>query len=667
MQVVGLEPKAGPEQREPVVSATEKVDVFCVVVSKDGKIVVGGAGMWDQPGEIGVWEFATRAPLQRFAEDLGVAGVALSPNGKLLASGSWTGHVRVYDWAVGKQLFDFPVEPNGTRVAFAPDGRLLATVTENKTAQLWDTTQGKLWADLEGDLFRFHCVTFSPDGKRVLAGGGDWKPGGIAQVTIWDAASKKQVGKLTGHQNTVLGICCSPDGKTIATASLDQTIRLWDAESCGCFKTLTGHTRWVEGVAFSADGKVLVSASLDGTVRFWDVATGMEKKRLTMPGPVRTVRFTPDGNLLAGGALKTLKVFAATTQQELGTLWNGAEPAAVAMERFPVAAVAAPTPVREKSWLAAAGLVALGLAFLVSLGFAAGLAVRRFRARRPPAATPEPLSFSCAECGAKLKAPAALAGHTGKKVKCPQCGKPTPIPESSAVQPSHAPARGLWAWRFVLAAFTTSGVFGALLVAGLWAARPSEEPYVSRLQIVANRVKAQQTDTIDARPYQGVTDRDLTVLDGLPHLKQLNLDHTETTDEGLKAVARATNLMSLSLTNTQVSDAGLAQLRTLTGLEDLRLDRLPITDAGLTHLSGFTRLRKLSLYKTGVTGSGLAVLQQLPSLERVSLDDTAVGDAGLRHLHACSNLKYLSVWRTRVTPAGLQELRDALPKLQVNR
>ena len=64
-----------------------------------GGTVYAGAGWWDQPGEIGVWDLATHKPLQRFTEDLGVASVALSPDGKLLASGSWTGHVRIRDWA----------------------------------------------------------------------------------------------------------------------------------------------------------------------------------------------------------------------------------------------------------------------------------------------------------------------------------------------------------------------------------------------------------------------------------------------------------------------------------------------------------------------------------------------------------------------------------------
>src|SRR5262249_4695866 len=147
---------------------------------------------------------------------------------KLLAWGSWSGHVRVLDWAARKEVADFPVA-GVARLAFSPDGTLLATVCENQTAELWDVARGQSPADLEGDRFRFQCVTFSPDVRRVLAGGGDWKPGGVSQAVAWDVAGKGQVLKLVGHQGTVLSVTYSPDGKVIATGAQDRTVRLWDA------------------------------------------------------------------------------------------------------------------------------------------------------------------------------------------------------------------------------------------------------------------------------------------------------------------------------------------------------------------------------------------------------------------------------------------------------
>jgi serine/threonine protein kinase len=653
--------KAAGERPAPV-PAVNSSAVWSVALSQDGKVLAAGAGMWDQPGEIGVWDLATREPLQRFTEELGVCSVALSPDGRLLASGSWTGHVGVYDWRAGKRLFDFPVG-DAARVAFSPDGRLLAIATEGKAAQLWDMAEGKLAADLQGDLIRFHCVAFSPDGSRVLAGGGDWKPAGVNQVAVWEVAGRTQVMTLTGHSNAVLVMTYSPDGKTIATGSADRTIRLWDAGSGKHLKTLSGHKGFVECLIFAADGKTLVSGGLDRTIRFWNVEQGTETDRIPMPGEVRGVRFTPDGEtLVAGGTPKTLKLISTTTRKDLAFLWNGTEQQAVAMDLFPVAA---PMQVAEKRWLTAAGLVGLGLAFLISVCFAAWVAMRQ----RPGAPDMEaplgPVSFPCSHCGKKLKVAVELGG---RKVRCPRCGKAARVPESETAEVPTTPPRRWRSRLATLAAFAAPAVIAALFFGVLSFSRAGKAPPgPSRLQMLADRVRAQKSEVIDARHFPSIGDRDLSVLVGLGNLKTLNLDHTEITDAGLKDVARAGNLVSLSLTNTSVTDAGLDELKPLIWLEDLRLDKLPISDAGLARVRAFSKLRKLSLYQTKVSDDGLAHLKTLLSLEHLSLDETQIGDEGLHHLAECPSLKYVSLWRTRVTPAGVQELRRALPKLQVNR
>jgi WD domain, G-beta repeat len=382
-----------------------------------------------------------------------VASIAFSPEGRLLASGSWTGHVRVRDWPTAREVADFEV-PGVARLAFSPDGELLATATERKTAQLWNVNQRKLHADLEGDLFRFHCVMFSPDGKLVLAGGGDWKRGGTNQVTIWDVATKKQVGKLL-HDNAVICMTYSPDHKLIATGSIDMTIRLWDADSFKELKTLRGHQHWVETLVFTADSKTLVSGSHDYSVRFWDVAEGKETDRVEFPGKsVRVVQFTPDGfGLIVGGGKKMLTIFDATGRKEQMALWDGTNPQKTAMDELPVGralpgqfaaqegVVEAPQPWRWRLWLAAA--IALVMATALLLGLLSQLRRRRYAqpllpndqsnpipsSPKPAESPPATISFSCSNCGKGLKAKAQSAG---KNVTCPHCGQATHVPESSA-------------------------------------------------------------------------------------------------------------------------------------------------------------------------------------------------------------------------------------------
>ncbi|MEH2453638.1 WD40 repeat domain-containing protein, partial [Nostoc sp.] len=73
-----------------------------------------------------------------------------------------------------------------------------------------------------------------------------------------------------GHQGTVRGVSFSPDGKTIATASLDGTARLWNLQG-QLLQEFKGHQGTVRGVSFSPDGKTIATASLDGTARLWPV------------------------------------------------------------------------------------------------------------------------------------------------------------------------------------------------------------------------------------------------------------------------------------------------------------------------------------------------------------------------------------------------------------
>ncbi len=164
-------------------------------------------------------------------------------------------------------------------------------VFQNSFAASWFSPATNFHRDL------IRSVAFSPDGKMLASASSD------ETIRLWDVASGESRRELKGHTNRVRNVVFSPDGKMLASGSEDETIRLWEVASGESRRELKGHTNWVNSVAFSPDGKMLASASSDQTIRLWEVASGESRRELKgHTSSVNSVAFSPDGKMLASGS-----------------------------------------------------------------------------------------------------------------------------------------------------------------------------------------------------------------------------------------------------------------------------------------------------------------------------------------------------------------------------
>jgi RNA polymerase sigma factor (sigma-70 family) len=349
----------------------------CLIFSPDGRTVAAGITIYDggtqkEEKAINLWDIA--APTEhrrRFGGDwLELQGLVFSADGRTLVSGSndtesriigekaEKGSTRLWDVATGRERARFPVTGCHVRsIALSPDGRVLASGLTDETIRLRDLTTGRERvlrlsdddavrgkprpdavlvpagvappAPMVGDRGPgvMTCLAFSPDGSILASGSsGTGNTGStlLADVYLWDVARGEVLRHFPAHQGWTNSIGFSPDGRTLASTGPETVIRLWEVSTGREASPQPGHRSRIRTLVISPTDGTVFTGGQDGTVRHWDLASGRELDVIArLAGPADPMAIAPDGRTLLIGINGTGQFF----------LWSIAERREI--RRFP--------------------------------------------------------------------------------------------------------------------------------------------------------------------------------------------------------------------------------------------------------------------------------------------------------------------------------------------
>lgn len=280
-----------------------------VALSPDGKLVATAS----RDGTAKVWDTATGALVRTLEGADPLLSIAWSSDGKTIATSNGTaradaGFVRLWDAATGAVRQTLKFESTANHAALSPGGELVVTCSDKNGAALWNTNSGTLAAKLGDPASSAQEAAFSPDGSLVLVRAGK-------EPRMHASPSGELLAKLEGHERNVLDAAFSRSGAMVATVSTDGTARVWDArtgkeiaklapESPGYGKPLGFHA-----VAWSPDDKRLAVGANDGSVRLVDPSNGTVLHTLAHhTAQVESVAFSPDGRRLVSASLDSAAI-----------------------------------------------------------------------------------------------------------------------------------------------------------------------------------------------------------------------------------------------------------------------------------------------------------------------------------------------------------------------
>jgi WD40 repeat protein len=242
--------------------------------SANGELIFVAAGEPGVFGEVRLFKVTDGSLIRTFQGHRdAIYAAELSPDGKLLATGSYDQKVKLWNVETGAEVRTLHGHNDAVYdVAFHPNGQILASASGDRTVKLWSVATGERLDTLNQPEKEQYAVAFSPDGKRIVAGGVD------KRIRIWDitAGGKEGTNPIAfsryAHEGGILKLVFSPDGKTLVSSAEDRRIKLWETQSFTQLKVLEAQPDWPQAIAIAPDSALLLVGRLDGSMASYSIA-----------------------------------------------------------------------------------------------------------------------------------------------------------------------------------------------------------------------------------------------------------------------------------------------------------------------------------------------------------------------------------------------------------
>jgi WD40 repeat protein/serine/threonine protein kinase len=295
-----------PEAPPTSIDHAEFSTINDLAISPDGKFLATAAGR----KMIRLFDVATRQHVCDLPGHSGnVARVAFTAAGDRLISAGWDRSIRVWDMSDVPDRVPTPLVLRGhtsylTALSVDRLGRQIVSASDDGTVRLWNLDLPQAESSQPSGGRQIHCIVHSSDCSILAMSGPD-------KVIRLRNVADNSTSELRGSTADVNALAFDPGRGRLAAGLEDGSITIWDTEAKKLVRTLRGHSRAVTGVAYSPDRRLLASSSEDGSVRLWDATSGEEISVLSgHEGAVHALAFRPDGNCLVSvGADKTVRIW----------------------------------------------------------------------------------------------------------------------------------------------------------------------------------------------------------------------------------------------------------------------------------------------------------------------------------------------------------------------